>query len=66
MNKKTTIAIGIMLSVILCLQFVIISRINRVYEDMISSDNFASQRIDTITSNIHELRNILENMIDDK
>ena len=65
MSKKT-IVIGVMLTVILCMQVFLISKVDRLYEDMISSDNFASQRIDVITSNIHELRNMLEEMREDK
>ncbi len=64
MSKKATIIMGVMLAVILCMQVVLISKIDKVHKDMISSDNFASQRIDVITSHIHELRNMLGNTIE--
>lgn len=60
MNKKEKVFIGVVLILILYLQGRIISKIDRNYEDMISSDNFISERIDIITSNIHELRNIIK------
>lgn len=46
---------------ILFLQIVIISKLDNHYKDIISSEVFISERIDVITSNIHELRNMLQN-----
>lgn len=62
MNKKITIAFGVMFAIILCLQVTLMLKIDRVYEDMISSENFASVRIDVITSHLYELRDMIKEL----
>lgn len=68
MQKKgmiIMIVIGILLAAILCMQVILLSKVNAIYHDMLSSDNFASLRIDVITSNQHELRNTLNEILEE-
>ena len=63
MQKKGLIVIGVLLAVILCMQVRLLLRVNTIHNDMLSSDNFASQRIDVITLNQHELQNTLNEIL---
>ena len=63
MKKKGLIVIGVLLAVILCMQVRLLLRVNTIHNDMLSSDNFASQRIDVITSNQQELQNTLNEIL---
>lgn len=63
MQKKGMIVIGVLLAAVLCMQVILLSKVNTIHHDMLSSDNFASDRIDVITSNQHELRNTLNEIL---
>lgn len=63
MQKKGMIVIGVLLAAVLCMQVILLSKVNTIQHDMLSSDNFVSDRIDVITSNQHELRNTLNEIL---
>lgn len=65
MQKKGMIVIGVLLAAVLCMQVILLSKVNTIHHDMLSSDNFVSDRIDVITSNQHELRNTLNEILEE-
>ena len=65
MQKKGMIVIGILLVAVLCMQVILLSKVNTIYQDMLSRDNFASQRIDVITLNQHKLQNTLDEILEE-
>lgn len=67
MKKNTEkIIIGFMLVVILSMQLVIISKIDNMSKPIMGAMGSGLERIDRITSHIHELRNTLKEIREDK
>lgn len=60
MNKGTKIVVAI-LAIILCIQtvmlFKVYNRVNDVYTDMVHSDAFIHEKVDTLTGKVNELIN---------
>lgn len=62
MNKKITILICAMLAAILCMQWTILSKLDRNYEKMGLNDQFICQRIDVLQGHVYEVLDLLRGM----
>jgi hypothetical protein len=65
MQKKGMIVVGILLAAILCMQVILLSKVKTLRQEMLSCENFASQRIDVMTGNQHKLQNTLDEILEE-
>jgi len=61
-SKKGTVVICVLLAIVLCLQIVLISKLNAVHKDMVSIDSAVLERIEVMTINQHTIINKLNEM----
>lgn len=62
MSNKVAVLICAMLAVIIGMQWMILSRLDRNYEKMGLNDQFICQRIDVLQGHVYEVLDILRGM----
>ena len=65
MQKKAFIVIGILLAVIICMQAILISKVDKAYERLCSNDAFICDHLDHITSNQYKIMDEIDKITED-